>query len=388
MQSETLKLRPAFLRTFGKKQLLRQIESRLGAHPRIYLTGLTPLALFGYLLLLFFPLSSVVLTGHIASSWSLQNSLAMPTETLIQLLAGIAAIGFSIPLFRLHFQTAYGQQLDTSDIPALYKTISELCQTYHINNFEQIILDEGLDIRVINPSKLAWPFNRKRILIIGLPVLLCYSPVQVHAMLARRIGQTSGRDGFLLLWLNTLNQTWQQYRRALEQGSILALPMAAVFQIYTRLLQLCGLFANQLHELAADRYALDVANDRDMAELFSQVIVTENFLQQKYWPKIHQLAQRKPSPGYLPYANMSKVLRNGLTAEDIQNWLKTALRHPLTHLQQPSLTNRLRNIGHEKPLPPQRIQQSAGSHYLSKAILTQIVDGFDQRWLDAQTQEK
>jgi len=381
MQSETLKLRPAFLRTFGKKQLLRQIESWLAAHPNIYLTGLTPLALFGYLLLLFFPLSSVVLIGHIASSWSLQNSLGMPGDTLIQLLAGIAAIGFSIPVFRVRFKTPHGQQLDTSDIPALYKTIAELCQIYHINNFEKIILDEGLDIRVVNPSKLAWPFNRRRVLVIGLPALLCYSPVQVHAMLARRIGQISGRDGFILLWLNSLNQTWQQYRNALEQGSILALPLATVFRIYARLLQISSLFANHLHELAADRYALDVANDRDMAELFSQTIITENFLQQKYWPKIDQLAQRKPSPGYLPYANMSKVLRNGLTPEDIQNWLKTALRHPLPCLHQPSLTSRLRNIGHEKPLPPRRIQQSSATHYLSKAILAQTVEEFDRRWL-------
>ncbi len=388
MQSETLKLRPAFLRTFGKKQLLRQIESWLGAHPRIYLTGLTPFALLGYLLLLFFPLSSVVLIGHVASSWSLQNSLGMPTEMLIQLLAGIAAIGFSIPLFHLRFQTPRGQQLDTGNIPALYKTIAELCQIYHINNFEKIMLDESLDIRVVNPSKLAWPFNRKRILIIGLPVLLCYSPVQVHAMLARRIGQTSGRDDFLLLWLNNLNQTWQQYCNALEQASILALPMATAFKIYTLLMQISSQFAHQLHELAADRYALDVANDRDMAELFSQAIITENFLQQKYWPKIHQLAQRKPSPGYLPYANMSKVLRNGLTPEDIQIWLKTALRHALIRLHQPSLTSRLHNIGYEKPHPPQRIQQSAGAHYLSKAILAQIVDEFDRRWLLAQTQEK
>jgi len=388
MQSETLKLRPAFLRTFGKKQLLRQIESWLGAHPHIYLTSLTPLALLGYLLLLFFPLSSVVLIGQLASSWSLQNSLGMPTESLTQLLAGIAAIGFSIPLFRLRFQTPHGQQLDTSNIPALYKTIAELCHIYHINNFEKIILDDGLDIRVINPSKLAWPFNSRRILIIGLPVLLCYSPVQVHAMLARHIGQTSGRDGFLLLWLNNLNQTWQQYRNVLEQGSILALPMATVFRIYARLLQVSSLFANHLHELAADRYALDVANDRDMAELFSQTIVTEKFLQQKYWPKIHQLTRRKPSPGYLPYANMSKVLRNGLTPEDIQSWLKTALRHPVTCLHQPSLTKRLHNIGHEKLLPPQRIQQSAGAYYLSKAILAQIVEEFDQRWLREQTLEK
>ncbi len=388
MQSETLKLRPAFLRTFGKKQVLRQIESWLTAHPRIYLTGLTPLALLGYLLLLFFPLSSVVLIGHIASSWSLQNSLSMPTETLVQLLAGIAAIGFSIPLFRLRFKTPHGLQLDSSDIPALYKTIAELCQIYHINNFEKIILDEAMDIRVVNPSKLAWPFNRKRILIIGLPVLLCYSPIQLHAMLARRIGQVSGRDGFLLLWLNNLNETWQQYRNALKQSSILALPMATVFQIYARLLQVSSQFANHLHELAADRYALNVANDRDMAELFSQTIITENFLQQKYWPKIHQLAQRKPSPGYLPYANMSKVLRNGLTPEDIQNWLKTALHHPLTCLSQPSLTSRLRNIGYEKPRPPQRIQQSAGAHYLSKAILAQSIDEFDQRWLHEQTLEK
>lgn len=381
MLSDTLKLRPIFSRVFDKDWLLGKLQSLLIAHSRIYLISLTPLALLGYLLLLIFPLSSVLLIGQIASSWSLQASLSIPSETLIQLLAGIAAVAFSLPLFSLRFKTPLGQKIDSNDIPTLYKTITELCQTYHINHFQHILLDDSLDIRVVKLSKLAWPFKGKRILIIGLPVLLCYSPEQVHAMLARRIGQTSGRDQFLLLWLNSLNETWQQYSNALAKGSILALPIATMFKLYTQLLQAYAQFAYYLHELTADRYALDVANDQDMAELFSQTIITEKFLQQKYWPKIHQLAQRKSSPEYLPYANMSKVLQNGLTRDDIQNWLKKALHYPTISLRQASLTNRLHNIGYEKPRPPRRIAQTAGKHYLSNTILMQAVNEFDQRWL-------
>ncbi len=380
MQSIALKLRPRFLRTFGKKQLFILLESWLGAHPRIYLASLTPIALFGYLLLLFFPLSSVVLIGHLISSWSIQNSLSMPIDTLIQLLAAIAAIGFSIPLFRLHFSAPQGYQLDSSDVPTLHKTIDELCQTYRINNFEQILLDESLDIHVFSSSKLAWPFKAKHSLVIGLPVLLCYSPEQFHAMLAKRIGQASGREQFFLLWLNSMSNTWQQYSHALAQSSTLALPLASLLRVYSQLVHTCSLFAQQLHELGADRYALDVTNDQDMAELFSQTIITENFLQQKYWPKINQLAHRQPSPGYLPYINMSKVMRNGLLADDIKSWLKTALQHPKVNFQTPSLKKRLLNIGYEKPRPPRRIQRNAGSHYLSKAILERSIDEFDQRW--------
>ncbi len=381
MQTETLKLRPVFLRSFGKKQLLRQVESLLAAHPRIYLTLLTPLALLGYLLLIFFPLSSVVLIGQLASSWSLQSSLSMPQEPLIQLLAGLAALGFSLPLFRLRFDIGKGYLLESNDIPDLHKTITELCQTYHLNNIDKILLDESMDIRVINDSKLASPINAKYSLIIGLPVLLSYSPSQFHAILARRIGQAGGRDQFFLLWLNHLNETWRDYAKALAQGSLLALPLATLFCIYSRILQNSNQFAHQLYELAADRYALEVTNDQEMAELFSQIIITENFLQNKYWPKIKQLSRRSPSPNYPPYANMSKVIRNGLLAEDIQNALKKAWHYPDVRLQQPSLLTRLHNIGYEKPRAPRRMAKSAGAHYLSKTILRQLIDEFDQRWL-------
>jgi len=384
LSANTLKLRPAFLRTFGKRWLHKKLQSRLAAHPRLYLACLTPLALLGYLFLLFFPLSSVVLIGQIASSWSVQSSLNLPTETLIQLLAGIAAICFSLPVFHLRFKIPSAYQLDSSDIPTLEKTINKLCQIYRIRHFSKILFDENLDIQVINASKLAWPFSRKRTLIIGLPILLCYSPTQVYILLARRIGQASGRDHIMLLWLNTLNKTWLQYTEALTRMSILALPLARVFKFYSQLLQSCSLYANQLQELAADRYALEVANDQDMVELFSQTIITENFLQQKYWPKIDQLAQRKPCPGYLPYANMSKVIRNGLMPEYIKTWIQTALRDPTPSLQQASLLNRLHNIGHEKVRPPQRLQKTAATHYLSKAILTQTIAEFDQRWLNSQ----
>lgn len=384
MQSVALKLRPLFLRTLNLKLVRNTLESLLTAHPRIYLASLTPLALFGYLLLLFFPLSSVVLIGHIVSSWSLQTSLSMNTEALIQLLAATAAIAFSIPLFRLHFTSAQGSPLDRNDIPELDKSIAELCQTYRINNFDEILLDESLSIQVVSRSKLAWPFKSKHTLIIGLPVLLSYSPAQFHAMLATRIGQASGRDHFLLLWLNSMNTTWQQYSHALTQGSLLALPLASLLRIYSRLVNAYAQFAQQLYELAADRYALDVTNDQDMAELFSQTIINQKFLQEKYWPKIAQLAQRKSSNNYLPYTNMSKVLRNGLLADDIKFWLKAALQNPDCTLREPTLIKRLLNIGYEKPRPPRRLQQCAGSHYLSKAILKQSIDEFDQRWANRQ----
>ncbi|VAX07028.1 hypothetical protein MNBD_GAMMA25-743 [hydrothermal vent metagenome] len=380
MLTDTLKSFPTFLRGFGKNQGLKQLESQLAAHPRIYLTALTPLALSGYLLLLLFPLSSVLLIGQIVSSWTLQNSLSMPIATLIQFLAGIAALGFSLPLFNLHFKTPEGQTLDNNNIPALAKIIAELCQRYHITRIENIILDNSADIRIINSSKLAWPFKGKHTIIIGIQTLLCYSPAQFHAMLARRIGQASGRDHFLLLWLNSLNKTWQQYDTALNQASLLALPLAMLFRLYSRLLQMASQFAHQLYELAGDRYALDVTNDQDMAELFSQTIITENFLQTKYWPKIKELKQRTLAADYLPYTNMSKVIRNGLLPKDIQNCLKQAWHYPDARLQQPSLLTRLHNIGYEKPRPPGRLSKSAGTQFLSKAIFTQIIEDFDSRW--------
>lgn len=384
MHDHILKLRRPLPGLPGSAALRERLTAWLLEHPKSCLAVITPLALTGYLLLLLFPASGVILLGQFIGDWSLQNSLQLPPERLLQLLAGLAALLFSLPLWRLQLPRPGGQALAREEMPELDKTLSALCQHYHTAPVDSVIIDERMDMRLLNQSKLAWPFAGPRTLVIGLPLLLCCSPGQFHALLARCIGRYSKRESFLLLWIACLEQTWRDYARALSRSGVLGLPLAGLFRLYNRLLRPFTGLARHWHELAADRSALELVNDQDMAELFSWDVVLPHFLQTKYWPKVRQLARRETAGRYPPWASMRKVVRNGLQQEHVRHAIQNAFRQAAPGLRQPSLQARLHNIGHENPRPPRRPQEDAGRHYLSASALENIIAARDQAWQQGQ----
>jgi Zn-dependent protease with chaperone function len=135
------------------------------------------------------------------------------------------------------------------------------------------------------------------------------------------------------------------------------------------------------NELEADRYALDVADDEELARLFSQLIVTRNFLNSKFWPKLIQLARRGDTE-HRPYASLTRVLQRGLKREEMQSWIKTAFDTVSDHHHfAPLLRQRLENIGHDRPASPRPLQETAADHYLGTPVTQKIIGKFDQRWL-------
>ena len=140
-------------------------------------------------------------------------------------------------------------------------------------------------------------------------------------------------------------------------------------------------------ELEADRYALELINDRDLAGVMSQEIITRTFLEQKYWPKIKQLVRRGDPTRYAPYRQMPQVVQKSLTADEARNWLMTAINSPdnLTEIM-PPLKSRLENIGQKKTGAPIPLNEVAASAYIVPGALTGVLEKFDQRWLKRQQQ--
>ena len=102
---------------------------------------------------------------------------------------------------------------------------------------------------------------------------------------------------------------------------------------------------------------------------------------EKFWPKIYQMAKRTKTPEFTPYAQMTKVVRAGITndevSETVQDSLKTRVN---TTSVVPSLASRLNQLGHAKPLPPKRLTKTAAEYYLGSTV-EKIIQLFDKRWL-------
>ncbi len=157
------------------------------------------------------------------------------------------------------------------------------------------------------------------------------------------------------------------------------------FKVYVPFYEKLALFAIRQDELEADRYALDLINDRDMAGVMSQEIITRRFLERKYWPKIKQLMRRGGGSNYAPFRQMSSVVQKSLNADEARTSLMAAINdQDDLKTTIPPLKTRLDNIGHQKTGSPTPLTEIAATEYIETTTLNKIVDKFDQRWLNHQ----
>ena len=345
-------------------------------------------ALPGFLLLFGVPLTAFLLLlqlpQQIAAVTTVVDWALVAASILTILFGGLV----SWVIVRTPLKSPHGLPLDHTNAPGLLDLIDELENSYGRACVHRVVLRSDFDIQLIRTPRHGLPVWTTNTLMIGLPLLLSLPPSHFKALLARRIGQASGKHNRLSGWFYQLAAIWRTYHDsyARQTSSILRL-LGSFFKFYLPVYRKLAFFAMRQDELEADRYALELVNDRDMAGVMSQEIITRVFLQQKYWPKIKQLVRRGDTTRYAPYCQMPQVVQKSLTVDDARSWLMAAITSP-DNLREimPPLKSRLENIGHKKTGAPIPLTEVAASEYIAPRALTSIVDKFDQRWLKRQQQ--
>ena len=340
------------------------------------------IALFGILFLLMFPFLLLTLPSELYETAIHAKELKDWIDAGIQLtLLGLSG-AFSWAIYKLKFSSPTGLDVTTEKFPHLFKYIEELREEFGKPRIDRIILRDKYEIRVIKTPRSGMPFLNTRTLIIGLPVLQTMSPLYFRALLARRIGQLSTKHTPVTTRLYFLNDIWAQFNQSCKHSkNIFTKVLSYFFQLYSPLYQTLLMPLLQKEELEADSYGMDLINDRDMVECLVYEEVVRHFLQHKFWPKIHHLAKRSKTPEFMPYSQMTKVIKASITDNEISETIQAALKLEVNHpAPMPSLSSRLNHLGHSKPLPPKRLNKTAAEHYLGNN-LEKIIKLFDKRWL-------
>ncbi len=353
--------------------VMANILALLGALPGLLLLfGLPLLALW-----LLLGLPQQITTAATIKDWSLLAA------SVVIVLLGAFITWFTL---RTPLKPPHGLPVDHAIAPGLLDLIDELENHYGRATVHRIVLRSNFDIQLHRIPRYGWPILTNNTLTIGLPLLLSLPPAHFRALLARRIGQASGKHNRLSGWFYQLADIWRTYADSYtQQASPWLKLLGGFYKVYSPFYRKLAFFAMRQDELEADRYAQELVNDRDLAGVMSQEIITRAFLEQRYWPKIKQLMRRPDTSGYAPYRQMPQVVQKSLTADEARNWLMAAINTPdnLTETM-PPLKTRLENIGHNKPGAPTPLTEVAASGLLSPQVLPKILDKFDQRWLKRQ----
>ena len=339
-------------------------------------------AMFGILFLWMFPLVLITLPFQFYDTAVHAKELESWIYALIQFLLIALSGTFSWAMYKLRFSLPTGLDVTKEKFPHLVGLIEELQGEFGNPVIDRIIIRDKYEIRVIKTPRSGMPFLNTRTLIIGLPVLQTMPPLYFRALLARRIGQLSTQHTPITTRLYFLKDIWAQFSTSCKHSkNNLAKVLGYFFKFYSPLYQAILMYLFQEEELEADSYGMDLVNDHDMVECLVYEEVVTQFLKNKFWPKIYHMAKGSKIPKFTPYAQITKVVKAGITDSEISEIVQAALKIAVNNpAPMPSLSKRLNHLGHAKPLPPKRLSKTAADYYLGNS-LEKIIQLFDKHWL-------
>ncbi len=360
----------------------RRWQDFLHRHPLLALTQAGLAALPGFLLLLALPVGLLLLL----TTWPAE--IRQPAEWLAPGIGLLLVVIGSIMLFGLvrpPLRKPRGLSLEHAMAPGLYEWINEAENQWGKPVVDRIVLRSGWGLRIVATPRFGLPWPAVRTLEIGLPMLLALAPEQFRALLSREIGRATHQHALLSGRLCRLGDLWDQYADHFRRHGN---PAGRLFGFYAPWYRSRAAAACWLDTLAADTGAIQMVNDRELAEVLAQEAVTRQFLKLRFWPKVKELARREATPKHLPYSSMGRVVARGMDREFVQQALQTVLQEPATDEAQPGLSQRLDHLGFRKPLPPRPLKKFAAAEAIAPASLVGILREFDQRWLKRQRREQ
>lgn len=350
---------------------------------RIYLTLTVILGAAGYLFLLLFP--ALIIAMPVTLFYSVESVMSTQQWFLVTVQAMFLLTGavMTYAIFKLRFSPPSGLDLTEAGFPRLFELLQELGEIYGEPRIDRVVLRDRFDVRIVKTPLNGFAFSTTRTLVIGLPVLLTMSPLDVHVLLARRVAQLAGKQSRLNSWLYFLRDMWGQYLSCCDgEGLLFARSVCAFFQSYAPRYRSFSVGVARSSELEADRYALQAINDRDTARSISCQVVTDTYLTHSYWPNVFQSAKQSGGSKLPPHAGMAKVFERGLPESEIQAVLKRIEKGgEIRKSTMPSLTDRLDNIGYQKYVQPKPLSVTAARFYLGSACDT-CIDVIDKRSLN------
>ena len=366
----------SYINPFNRRGALRL--SRY--HPNSYLLLTLLAAAGGYLFLFLFPALLVTMPAALYFSFPSAVTPLQWFGVVIQLMLMLLGGAGTLTIATMRFPLPSGLELDQRRFARLFELLNELGDLYGNPRIDRVVLRDRFDVSIVKTPRSGFSFTTSHTLVIGLPLLLTMSPMDVHALIARRVGQLAGRQNRINSWLYYLRDIWVQYQsHCSARQSWLARPLCSFFTWYVPRYRSLSLGAVRWSELRADLYAIQAINDRDAVRAISGQAMIDDYLKHTFWPEVVEAAKSSMNPETMPHARMAELFQGGLEAEEIAMLLKrVAAKRSNPKGTMPSLTERLANMGHRKPLPLKPIAVSAAQFYLGNAC-DQCIKLIDKR---------
>jgi len=357
------------------------IESLIHKFPRFYLGCVVLLALSGYAFVLLFPLLVPVGLLNIYEILML-GDIANWQAALIWLTVVLVAALVSYRISQIKPKTPVGLTLSEDKAPELFKLVQQHHTYFKRPEIHRIVITANYELDIVKTPMWALPVRSTNTMVIGLPVLQSLSKEQFVCVVARRIGQFSKRYNPLTNWLYQLRAIWQQYRVIYSKQKGLGIePLKWYFIAYAPFYTMVSLYAARLDELKADTYAMELFNHEVVLEMITADALCRWYLQNQFWPAVYKIASVETKSLPTPHAKMASAVHAFKNGEKLDSLIdKVYKEKPHSGDTTPSLQDRIKNIGHDKPYMKKDTAGNAAEFYLGASVKG-VIDVIDKLWL-------
>ncbi len=358
--------------------LVARLEEQARRYPTVYRIRVLLLAMFGYgylglvvgmlLLLCLLTLASIYFLKALA----------------LKLVIPIAALTWmALKALRVKIPPPGGRVLRQNEAPELFRVIDELRRNLRAPRFHRVLISDQFNASVTQVPRLGMLGWHRNYLMIGLPLLKVLTHDQFKAVLAHEFGHLAGGHGRVGNWLYRLRTAWVRLLDALEEhrrfGTFLFRPF---FNWYAPYFHAYSFPLARANEYQADVTAAELISSRALAQALTGLDVIACYLNEHFWPQIHQQADDLPQPAFGPYAGMGESLVSGLEEVSVSDCLRQALERETTVGDtHPSLTDRLKAIGEKPRMAAPKAGQAADA--LLGEALAPVTAEFDRHWHEA-----
>ena len=339
-------------------------------------------ACMGYAYLLMFPL--LVLIGI----QNIYDALSGGKETIDWIYVAIwsavvIVMGFvTYRWTQIKFAPPVGLTLVEDKAPELFRAVRQLQDHFKRPKIHRIVITGNYELDIVKTPKWPLPIWSVNTMVIGLPLLQCFSSEQFECKVASRLGQFFNRESMLTNWLNQLREIWCQYRIACSNQKKAGLEFLKwFFVLYAPFYSAVSAFVARRGEMNADTSAMQLYNDAIVQDMLTADTVYRWYLQNRYWPAVNKIAAVKPKMMPTPHSRMAQAAHDNLKGEKLASSVKEVLAHE-SDWKEPyaSLHHRLENIGHETPHMKEHEGETAAMHYLGASV-NGVINLLDKLWL-------
>ena len=352
--------------------------------PLSYLMFANLLAFVGYYFILFFPIlfAICVYNTYVLFPYTTGDE-SVATFTLLWLTLSLFFGHISYNVFTVNFGAIPGLKIKRKSTGVLYNLLDTIQQHYPAAKIKQIIISGNFELRVVKVPNIGIPLYCRRVLVVGLPLMLTLSPTEFNCLFTREIIQHSKTRVLSTAWLNQLRDVWSHYLTAPNPRSSIGHQLLLwFFGIYSPLYNAVSLPARLADELNTDRNALDLINSDELLGAFQASLRANIYLRKEFWPRIISSDNGHDIPR--PFSILSRAVKSVLLLTNSNDWLQQHyLREECALRQQPTLKQRMDNLGVSSVTLPPNLTQTAAEYYLQDHFAKIIVMS-DDNWRDMQ----